>query len=419
MPFNGSGVFTRLYSWVNDAAANIKIRADRMDNEMNGMATGLSNCITKDGQTTVTANLPMAGFRHTAIGDAVSRNQYASYAQLQDGKLLPTVGGTVDAITLTYSIPHTAYTNGMEISFISSGANTGAVTVNLDALGVRNITKNGTSALIAGDISSGELVVCRYDGTRFQLINDIQYIIPSDTITQAMMTDNSVGTNELINSNVTNAKLANMAANTVKVNATASSAVATDLALTANTFPARNSTGNISALPVTDFALSLLDDTTAAAARTTLGFPINNILLSGLLVSLTGSTVTIAGIPSGVRRITVMLTAASTNGTNNYQIQLSSGGTFVTTGYTGGNGGTASTTGFNIASGSAVNSWTGTTVINNTGNLVTWIASHSHWFGSGSAAGGGAVTMAGAVDGVRITTPDTFDAGSICVSWEF
>ena len=58
MAFNGSGVFVRLYNWVNDAAANIKIRADRMDNEMDGFATGLSSCITKDGQTTITANLP-------------------------------------------------------------------------------------------------------------------------------------------------------------------------------------------------------------------------------------------------------------------------------------------------------------------------------------------------------------------------
>lgn len=39
----------------------------------------------------------------------------------------------------------------------------------------------------------------------------------------------------------------------------------------ANTFPARASTGNLVAKTITDFALTLLDDTTAANARTTLG----------------------------------------------------------------------------------------------------------------------------------------------------
>lgn len=249
MPFNGSGVFVRLYSWVNDAAANIKIRADRMDNEMNGMATALSSCITKDGQTTVTANLPMAGYRHTSVGDATARNQYASYAQFADGKGLPTVGGTVDAVTLSYSIPHTTYVNGMSISWIQSGSNTGAMTINIDGLGAKSLTKNGTTAMSAGDIGAGFLVKAEYDGTRFQ----IQQIFS--------LADNSI----------TNAKLANMAANTVKVNATGSSANPTDLALTANTFPARASTGNIVATPVTDFALTLLDDANAAAALATLG----------------------------------------------------------------------------------------------------------------------------------------------------
>jgi len=32
------------------------------------LATGLSTCITKDGQTTITANLPMATYRHTGGG---------------------------------------------------------------------------------------------------------------------------------------------------------------------------------------------------------------------------------------------------------------------------------------------------------------------------------------------------------------
>ena len=74
MAFNGLGTFARLYSWVTDLSNSININATRMDAEMDGFATGLSNCITKDGQTTITANLPMAGFRHTGVGTAIARN---------------------------------------------------------------------------------------------------------------------------------------------------------------------------------------------------------------------------------------------------------------------------------------------------------------------------------------------------------
>lgn len=72
MAFNGSGVFVRLYNWVSDRNAAIKIRADRMDAEMDGFATGLSNCITKDGQTTVTANIPMNNKKITGLADATA-----------------------------------------------------------------------------------------------------------------------------------------------------------------------------------------------------------------------------------------------------------------------------------------------------------------------------------------------------------
>lgn len=58
--YNGSGTFNRLYNWTNDAANGINIRADRMDNEMNGFASGLSTALTKDGQTTATAQIPFA-----------------------------------------------------------------------------------------------------------------------------------------------------------------------------------------------------------------------------------------------------------------------------------------------------------------------------------------------------------------------
>lgn len=60
MAFNGSGSFVRLYNWVQDRINGIKIRADRMDAEMDGMATGLSNTICRDGQSTTTAAIPFA-----------------------------------------------------------------------------------------------------------------------------------------------------------------------------------------------------------------------------------------------------------------------------------------------------------------------------------------------------------------------
>lgn len=176
MAFNGNGVFSRLYSWVNDAAGGIKIRADRMDNEMNGFATGLSTCITKDGQTTVTANLPMAGYRHTGVGNGSARNDYASLAQVQDGKSAwVDGGGTADAITATYSPVITTLVDGQLCYVRATAANaTTTPTFSPNALTARTIVKNGGSALAAGDIAGdGHELELRYDltNTRWELLN--------------------------------------------------------------------------------------------------------------------------------------------------------------------------------------------------------------------------------------------------------
>lgn len=173
MAFNGNGVFLRLYNWTNDAAANIKIRADRMDNETNGIATGLSTCITKDGQTTITANLPMAGFRHTGVADAVNKQDYYTLNQAMNGTgpTAAIIGGTGDVITLGFSPSYIAYTSGMKVSFVAGANNTTNVTVNIDSLGAKALTKNGTTPLVAGDIVSGALYQIQYDGTEFQLLN--------------------------------------------------------------------------------------------------------------------------------------------------------------------------------------------------------------------------------------------------------
>lgn len=82
--WNGSGAFTRLYSWVADTAAGIDISSSRMDADTNNIVTnGFNNCLTRDGQGAATANLPMNGFKHTNVGNGSAVTDYVAVGQLQ------------------------------------------------------------------------------------------------------------------------------------------------------------------------------------------------------------------------------------------------------------------------------------------------------------------------------------------------
>ena len=64
MPFNASGIFQRLFNWTNDRDASIRIRADRMDQEMDGMVQGINEII--DGTQ------PLRGTVNTINGTAAN-----------------------------------------------------------------------------------------------------------------------------------------------------------------------------------------------------------------------------------------------------------------------------------------------------------------------------------------------------------
>lgn len=82
--------------------------------------------------------------------------------------LLSAVAGT-NTVTAT-STTYTAYFTGSTVSFVAAGANTGATTLNINGLGAKAITKQGSTALTQGDIKLGQIVMLTYDGTRFQII---------------------------------------------------------------------------------------------------------------------------------------------------------------------------------------------------------------------------------------------------------
>lgn len=88
---------------------------------------------------------------------------------------LITVAGT-NALTGAATPPLEGYTTGAQYSFIAQNTNSGAVTLDIDSLGVKAVTRSGATALVAGDIIGGAMVLVEYDGTRFQLLNPNSYV---------------------------------------------------------------------------------------------------------------------------------------------------------------------------------------------------------------------------------------------------
>lgn len=165
-----------------------------------------------------------------------------------------------------------------------------------------------------------------------------------------------------------------------------------------------------------------------SAGVTTNSGAVYDSLQRGTAVSASGTSVDFTSIPSWVRRITVMYSAVSTNGSSLVQIQIGAG-SVTTSGYTwagnyAGGAGSSATTGFGIDGGAS-----GGAAYIRTGQLVLTLLTSNTWIATNTGTitanlpttGSGSIALSGTLDRVRITTvngTDTFDAGTINIIYE-
>jgi hypothetical protein len=157
---------------------------------------------------------------------------------------------------------------------------------------------------------------------------------------------------------------------------------------------------------------------------------INSSIVSGTSqASTSGTSIDFTSIPSWVKRITVMFSVVSTNGSSSPQIQLGTGSTtYTTSGYSAFSANiSAIASTASVSSGFVTNSTAASNALS--GSFVITLLGSNTWtcFGgvgqnaTNSSIVMGAVSLAAVLTAVRITTvngTDTFDAGSINILYE-
>ena len=359
-------------------------------------------------------------------------------------------GGTANAITATSKSPFTSYADGLRLVFKASASNTTAATLNVNSIGakaIRKFTASGEVALDAGDIQAGAEIEVIYVSTLnssaggWQILSTPQQSIatkldilqPTFTIASASTTDlSTVSTIEgTITGTTTITALGTAAAGTIRSvyfagiltlthNATSlilpTGANITTAALDRATFVSLGS-GNwrcVYYLPVTSMQKALTLGTQVATTS--------------------GTAIDFTGIPASAKRVTIMFSGVSTNGTSLKQVQLGTSGGIQATGYdslwsfvqAGGAANSAvATTGFALPSNLAADTFKGAIV------LTLQNAASGIWTAHGvlqQTVGSvyqmmvsGEKTLSGTLDRIRLTTvngTDTFDAGAINLLWE-
>jgi len=141
--------------------------------------TGLTTVEVTGATVPILTSLEMAGFQSKGF----------------TGTTLLLVGEDAedsDAYAITVLPNFGAYFTGMAVLFKAHTANTGAATLNVNALGAKDIKKSGSTAMATGDINTDQWVLVVYDGVNFQFVSALP--IPSTVTTWDVLADGATVT---------------------------------------------------------------------------------------------------------------------------------------------------------------------------------------------------------------------------------
>jgi len=130
--------------WVGDASLGIGIEAGRHDTQDNDFATGINQCLNKDGSNAATGNLNLGGFKITNMGTGTLSSDATTLAQVQSG---------INTQSTTLSISNTQFSADTTAAIVALQKSRGATV--------------GTNTIVASGDSIGSLTFAGANGTSF------------------------------------------------------------------------------------------------------------------------------------------------------------------------------------------------------------------------------------------------------------
>lgn len=406
---NGSGVFTVTNP---DFVSGTTISSSQMDANFADVATAITQSIAVDGQTTITANLPMNSKKLTGLAVGSATGDSVTYGQVYGG-----VG--VKGADLTSAEPLVVGTDGNYFDV------TGTVTIATHTVaasrhyftqfdGILTLTHHATTQDLPGeaDITTAAGDIAEWQSTGANTVQCVNYTRADGTAISGISADSTTTfTNKTFDAAGTGNSLSNVGVADL-ANGTDGELITWDAAGAPATVGAGTS-GQV------------LTSNGAGAAPTMQSIS-SGPTLGTAQATTSGTSVPFGSIPAGTKLIIISFKGVSLSGTNSVAVQLGDAGGLETSGYINTTfdsvgSATTSTANFTMYGALAANSLSGTMTLALVDSATNqWVQSHELRAATGTGAhGGGEKALSAELTQLAIisTGASTFDAGQVNIMY--